>query len=127
MTPLPGTAESYWIDSTEASSYPPLTDDVEVDVAVVGGGIAGICSAWELTNRGASVVLLEANRLATGVTGYTTAKRSALHTLIHARLRESHGPATPRRYEQSQRDAAEHAANSAEQLGIDRGRERASA
>ena len=42
---LPGTPESYWIDSTPTTSYPPLTEDVDVDVAVIGGGIAGVCTA----------------------------------------------------------------------------------
>ena len=40
---LPGTAESYWMDSTPATGYPPLNADLEVDVVVVGGGIAGVC------------------------------------------------------------------------------------
>jgi glycine/D-amino acid oxidase-like deaminating enzyme/nitrite reductase/ring-hydroxylating ferredoxin subunit len=127
MTTLPGTAESYWIDSTEASSYPPLTDDVKADVAVVGGGIAGVCTAWELTERGASVVLLEADRLATGVTGYTTAKLSALHTLIYARLSKSHGPDAARMYAESQQDAVERVAQTAAHLGIDCDFERAPA
>jgi glycine/D-amino acid oxidase-like deaminating enzyme/nitrite reductase/ring-hydroxylating ferredoxin subunit len=119
MTPLPGTAESYWIDSTDASSYPPLVENAQADVAVVGGGIAGVCTAWELTQRGASVVLLEADRLATGVTGYTTAKLSALHTLIYAQLRKSQGSDAARLYAQSQQDAVEHVAHTAAQLGID--------
>jgi glycine/D-amino acid oxidase-like deaminating enzyme len=52
-----------------------------VDVAVIGGGIAGVCTTWEVATTGRSAVLLEADRIATGVTGYTTAKLSSLHTL----------------------------------------------
>src|SRR3712207_3033565 len=48
---LPGAPASYWIESTPASSYPPLREDLEVDVAVVGGGIAGISTAWEVADR----------------------------------------------------------------------------
>jgi ribulose 1,5-bisphosphate synthetase/thiazole synthase len=55
---LPGTAESYWIDSSEETSHSPLAEEAEVDVAVVGGGVAGICAAWELTTEGRSVALL---------------------------------------------------------------------
>jgi glycine/D-amino acid oxidase-like deaminating enzyme len=47
----------------------------------VGAGIAGLSAAWELTRRGRSVAVLEADRIVTGVTGYTTAKLSSLHTL----------------------------------------------
>jgi glycine/D-amino acid oxidase-like deaminating enzyme/nitrite reductase/ring-hydroxylating ferredoxin subunit len=118
MTP-PGTAESHWIDSSEETSYPPLVEAAGVDVAVVGGGIAGICAAWELTRMGRSVAVLEADRVATGVSGYTTAKLSSLHTLIYAPLRDSHGADRARLYAQSQQDAVEHVAHTASELGID--------
>lgn len=119
MDTLHGTLESYWIDSTDATSYPLLEDDLEVDVAVIGGGIAGVCTAWELTRAGASVALLEADRIVTGTTGYTTAKLSSLHTLIYAQLRKSLGAEAARRYAESQQDAVEHVARVVEELGID--------
>jgi glycine/D-amino acid oxidase-like deaminating enzyme/nitrite reductase/ring-hydroxylating ferredoxin subunit len=119
MPTLSGPAKSYWIDSTEVTSYQPLTAVAEVDVAIVGGGIAGLCTAWELTRRGASVAVLEADRLASGVTGYTTAKLSALHTLIYARLRRTHGADAARLYAQSQQEAIEHVIRIATDLGID--------
>lgn len=119
MRTLPRTTDSYWIDSTDATSYPPLTENAEVDVAIVGGGIAGLCTAWELTRRGFSVAVLEANRLATGVTGHTTAKLSSLHTLSYARLRASFGADAARLYAQSQQDAVEHVARTAAELRID--------
>lgn len=79
MGMLPGTLESYWMDSTRETSYPALEEDLSVDVAVIGGGIAGVCTAWELSRAGASVVLLEADRIVAGTSGYTTAKLSSLH------------------------------------------------
>ncbi len=36
-------------------------------VAVVGGGIAGLCAAYELVRAGAEVVVLESTRRAGGV------------------------------------------------------------
>jgi glycine/D-amino acid oxidase-like deaminating enzyme/nitrite reductase/ring-hydroxylating ferredoxin subunit len=119
MRTLPGTFESYWIDSTEATSYPPLTENADVDVAIVGGGIAGLSTAWELSRRGSSVAVLEADRVATGVTGYTTAKLSSLHTLIYAQLRTSFGADAARLYGQSQQDAVEHVVRTAAELDID--------
>ena len=73
---------SYWMESTAATAYPPLTEDADADVVVIGGGIAGICAAWELTRAGRRVAVLEADRVVAGTTGYTTAKVSAQHTLI---------------------------------------------
>ena len=116
---LPGTAESYWMDSTPATGYPPLTADLEVDVVVVGGGIAGVCTAWELVRAGRSVAVLEADRIASSVTGYTTAKVSSLHTLIYAKIRESLGADKARLYAQSQQQAVDRVVAVAAELGID--------
>lgn len=38
---VPGKDQSYWIDSTPDTDYPQLKEAVHVDVAVLGGGIAG--------------------------------------------------------------------------------------
>ncbi len=50
-------------------SYPTLENDIEADVAVVGGGFSGVNTMLELTERGDQVVLLEANRVAWGASG----------------------------------------------------------
>jgi glycine/D-amino acid oxidase-like deaminating enzyme/nitrite reductase/ring-hydroxylating ferredoxin subunit len=107
------------MDSTEATSFADLTDDVEADVAVVGGGIAGLCTAWELARAGSSVVLVEADRIAAGVTGYTTAKLTAQHGLIYAHLRSKLDEQAAGWYASSQLDAIEHVAATASELGID--------
>jgi glycine/D-amino acid oxidase-like deaminating enzyme/nitrite reductase/ring-hydroxylating ferredoxin subunit len=71
------------MQSTMPTSYPTLTDPVDTDVAVVGGGIAGLCIAWTLARAGRRVTLLESGRLAEATTGNTTAKVTALHRTIY--------------------------------------------
>jgi glycine/D-amino acid oxidase-like deaminating enzyme len=51
---------------------PPLSADLDVDVCVVGGGLAGLTAAREIARSGWSVVLLEASRLAAGASGRNT-------------------------------------------------------
>ncbi|CAG0945394.1 partial Gamma-glutamylputrescine oxidoreductase, partial [Gammaproteobacteria bacterium] len=50
-------------------SFPALQDSVECDVAIVGGGLAGLSAAIELADRGDRVVLLEAKEVGWGASG----------------------------------------------------------
>lgn len=118
-------AESYWIQSTEPTAYPSVTADLDADVAVIGGGIAGLAAAWEIARTGRSVTVLEADRIVAGTTGYTTAKVSAQHTLVYDSLRSSFDAGTAHDYARSQQDAVEHLVRTAAELGIDCELERA--
>lgn len=53
--------------------YPTLDAEIEVDVAIVGGGIAGVTTAYELAKAGKKVALIEQDRIGGGMTGLTTA------------------------------------------------------
>jgi glycine/D-amino acid oxidase-like deaminating enzyme/Rieske Fe-S protein len=110
---------SLWLEYAPGPPRPALDGAVETEVAVVGGGIAGICTAWELARAGHSVVLLEADRIATGVTGHTTAKLSALHGQVYAEVKKVHGARGARLYAHSQQLAVERVAEVSEELGID--------
>src|ERR1700730_3498510 len=52
-----------------AREHGPLTFDLDVDVCVVGGGMAGLTTARELARRGWSVALLESRRIAWNASG----------------------------------------------------------
>jgi glycine/D-amino acid oxidase-like deaminating enzyme/nitrite reductase/ring-hydroxylating ferredoxin subunit len=123
MTNVSGADESYWMASTHPTAYPSLDRDngadIEVDVAVIGGGIAGICTAWELIRAGRQVAIFEADRIVAGTTGYTTAKLTAQHGLIYDWLRSALGADTARLYAASQLDAIERVVAVVAQLGID--------
>jgi len=56
----------------DAPSRPQLHGDVDVDVCVIGGGLAGLTTAREIARGGWSVVLLEAERLAANASGRNT-------------------------------------------------------
>lgn len=51
---------------------PPLTVDLDVDVCVIGGGLAGLTAAREVARRGWSVALLEGRRVAWNASGRNT-------------------------------------------------------
>ncbi|MFE4630430.1 FAD-dependent oxidoreductase [Streptomyces mirabilis] len=111
---------SYWLESAPPGDpAPPPSGDLTVDVAVVGAGIAGLSTAWELVRQGREVAVLEADRIAAGVTGHTTAKLTALHTLVYDHLRHTRGPEGARLYARSQTEAIRHAREIVDELGID--------
>ena len=78
--------QTLWNSRATLPAYPPLREDLHADAAVVGGGMAGILTAYALHTRGLRVVLLEGSRLASGVTAHTTAKITAQHGLFCERL-----------------------------------------
>ncbi|MCI0687906.1 MAG: FAD-binding oxidoreductase [Sporichthyaceae bacterium] len=107
------------MDSTPPTEHPAVGGEVAVDVAVVGGGIAGLCTAWELARLGVRVAVVEADRVAAGTTGHTTAKLTALHTLIYAHLASALGEEVAGWYAQAQQEAIEAVAATVSELGID--------
>ncbi|MYW46652.1 FAD-dependent oxidoreductase [Streptomyces sp. SID161] len=119
MREHPKITDSYWLRTAPGPEHPALDTDLDVDVAVVGAGIAGLSTAHELTRAGLRVAVLEAGRAAGGVTGYTTAKLTAQHTLVYDRLRRTRGPDGARLYARSQTEAIEHAAALVAELGIE--------
>ncbi|MFA5520734.1 MAG: FAD-binding oxidoreductase [Castellaniella sp.] len=51
------------------TTWPALEDDTQTEVAVIGGGLAGLTCALELAGRGRKVCLLEAQRVGWGASG----------------------------------------------------------
>ena len=98
MGSLRETNPSLWVGTTAESRFPTLSGDVEADVAVIGGGIAGLMTAALCRQDGHRVALLEAGRLAAGATGYTTAKLTALHGLVYDQLARSFGDSAAAQY-----------------------------
>ncbi|MGH6674581.1 MAG: NAD(P)/FAD-dependent oxidoreductase [Xanthobacteraceae bacterium] len=62
----------YAATAVQTPARPPLTSDLDVDVCVIGGGLAGLTTAREIARSGWSVVVLEAGRLAGGASGRNT-------------------------------------------------------
>ena len=102
-TVLPGQAVSLWMDTTPETDYPALSEDLTVDVAVIGGGISGLTTALLLARAGKSVVVLEADRIGTSTTGHTTGKVTALQQITYTALAVKHGEAGATAYGEANR------------------------
>lgn len=112
--------------SKEAPTYPELTDDVEADIAVVGGGVTGLNTAHKLKKAGFKVVVLEKHTLASGTTGGTTGKVTSQHGLKYADLRRRFGEKTARLYGQANERAIDEIEQIIKAEKIECGWERAS-
>ncbi len=66
-------ANTTWTEERSIPTFAPLRNEIETEVVIIGGGIAGIMSAYLLAKAGKRVVVLEADRLASGATLRTTA------------------------------------------------------
>ena len=99
---------SLWLATAGATDFPELRGTVEVDVAVIGGGVAGLTAALALKRSGRSVAVLDAGRIGTGVTGHTTGKVTSLHRLAYTDLEQSHGASAARIYGLANQAAIEH-------------------
>lgn len=99
--------KSIWSKTCNIESHPSLNKDIEADVAVIGGGMAGILAAYELEQSGVHTVLLEADRIGGGQTKNTTAKITSQHGMFCHTFIKNKGKETAKLYVQANQNAIE--------------------
>lgn len=90
--------KSIWQEGIEMPSFSPLCTSVKTDVAIVGGGMAGILTAFMLKEKGVNCILLEKSKICSGVTANTTGKITAGQELIYNKLIKRYGKDTAQRF-----------------------------
>lgn len=90
--------KSIWTKSVELPSFPPLPGATKTDVLIIGGGMAGLLCAHELKKAGVDCLLIEADRIGSGVTSGTTAKITSQHGLCYTGLVQKFGSELARGY-----------------------------
>ena len=83
---------SLWEDSGEESpNFGPLLGDIQTGVCVVGGGMAGMCTAYLLAKEGQRVALVTDHGAGQGETARTTAHLTAVLDRRYYKLANIHG------------------------------------
>ena len=82
---------SIWSAESNLKAFPTLNENKKTDVAIIGGGIAGLLCAYKLKQRGIASIVLEADKICRGVTQNTTAKITSQHGFIYDKLIKSFG------------------------------------
>ena len=82
---------SLWNETVTRPEFPTLESDTETDVLIIGGGIAGILTAYFLQQNDVPYILVEKDRICGGTTGNTTAKITFQHGLCYHKMLQSSG------------------------------------
>lgn len=89
--------KSVW-QETPLPQFPQLSGDLKTDVLIIGGGIAGVLTAYFLQQNGVKYALVEKGRICSGNTQNTTAKITAQHGLIYSKILRRSGVDAARKY-----------------------------
>ena len=90
--------ESIWHAGIEAPTFPTLQGDRNTEVLIIGGGIAGILTAYLLAAQVVPYLLVEKERICGGTTQNTTAKLTVQHGLCYEKLLRTCGMEVAKSY-----------------------------
>ncbi|MBR3753637.1 MAG: FAD-dependent oxidoreductase [Clostridia bacterium] len=90
--------KSLWKNGIVPPSFPEVEGKVNTDVLIIGGGIAGLLTAYMLQREGIDYMLVEKDRICGGNTQNTTAKITCQHSLIYSKLLKAKGTETAQGY-----------------------------
>lgn len=111
--------KSLWESTAGIPKRKPAEGLYERDVVVIGAGMTGILTAWQLQKAGKRVAVLEAGRIAGGQTGRTTAKITSQHGMIYSRLLQEFGQRKARLYAEANQQAISEYEHIIKENGID--------
>jgi glycine/D-amino acid oxidase-like deaminating enzyme/nitrite reductase/ring-hydroxylating ferredoxin subunit len=93
---------SIWMDVAVAPEAERLNENLTADTVVVGSGIAGLSTAYELAARGQSVVVLDRGAIGSGMTARTTAHLTSLCDDSFDSLIQTRGEDVAKQFQKSQ-------------------------
>lgn len=116
--------DSLWSTTATLPSFPFLAENIEVDVAIVGGGITGLTAAMLLAESGKKVVVLEARTIGSGVSNRSTVHMTEMVDSWYSQIESSFGKEGARLVASSSRAAIDRVTAFVQSLGIDCGHAR---
>lgn len=96
------TSTSLWMEVVVAPNARPVAQNERCDVVVIGAGIAGISTAYELSQRQLSVIVIDRGRIAGGMTARTTAHLAPLCDDLMSEFKKLRGKEAAKIFYESQ-------------------------
>ena len=113
------TSKSLWMSIAVAPKAVPLKGNERCDVVVVGSGIAGLSTAYELSQRGRSVIVIDRGPIAGGMTARTSAHLAPLCDDLMSEMQKIKGEDQSRLFYESQAAAVDRIEEIQKSEGID--------
>jgi glycine/D-amino acid oxidase-like deaminating enzyme len=110
---------SYWIDTVQPLQFERLNQDIQTEVLIVGGGIAGLTTGYLLAKAGQQVVLIDDGLIGSGESGRTTAHLTCALDDRYYTLEEVFGKDGSRLAAESHREAINLIERTIQELQID--------
>lgn len=112
--------KSYWIDSVKENiEYKKLEENIKTDICIIGGGLTGVTTAYNLSKYKIKTVLIDKGKIGMQTSGNSTAKITSQHGLIYKYLIDSKGRDFARKYYEVNEEAIKNIKNIIDSENID--------
>ena len=96
---------SIWKQNVKDLNLPKLKNNIDCDILIIGGGMAGISTAFNLRNSNKNIVVIDKDKIGMGISANTTGKLTFLQGLCYNKLEMVHGFDNALLYLKSQKEA----------------------
>ena len=117
-----GALDPVWVWSNKHGDRPQfqaLSENIQCDVCIIGAGISGLSTAYELVTRGKDVVVIEAREVLSGETSRTTGHLSNALDDLYPNIKSKHTIEGARAAAESHTWAINRVGELSQTLGID--------
>lgn len=80
-----------WFKTAERIEYPPLNKNINTEICIIGAGISGLTTAYQLICQGKFVIILDDGRVASGESGRSSAHLTNILDDRYYRIEQLHG------------------------------------
>ena len=117
-----GETTPVWVHTDPYSNrptFPKLQDNISTDVCIIGSGISGISTAYELVKQGKTVTMIEARNFLSGESGRTSGHLASQLDDGYVAIKGKFGQDGARQAAESHQWALQHVGDVAKELGIE--------